>query len=246
MFEGHPSGFRQLLFMTLLLGSGTCFLTGSAFESRVIPQRLQNHRSFVPVNLRAIGRAILDYHRDHGHFPPSVRRDRNGNLHSWRTSILPYLPRTSFRSTYRFQEKWNSPHNVTAAKRMPSIFPQYGPGLFQAWGKERHSTLETNFVAVTGSETVWSSDEHVSFSQLSNPSQTILLIEVEQSGIHWTEPRDPTFESLDFRINHSKSNAPGSADSAGVYALFADGSVRFLKADQYSVEELRKMFLIEK
>ena len=59
-------------------------------------------------------------------------------------------------------------------------------------------------------------------------SQTILVVDVHNNGITWTEPRDLDAETLNYQIN-----APGGSDlqgphPGGINVLFGDGAVRFL------------------
>ena len=48
----------------------------------------------------------------------------------------------------------------------------------------------TSYLAVVGPHTAWSGATPRKLSDFKNPSKTILLVEVANSGIHWAEPRD--------------------------------------------------------
>lgn len=59
-------------------------------------------------------------------------------------------------------------------------------------------------------------------------SQTILVVDVHNSGITWTEPRDLDAETLNYRINPPGGTGLQGPHSGGINVLMADGSVHFL------------------
>lgn len=75
--------------------------------------------------------------------------DANGKpLHSWRVLILPYIEQESLYQQYRFDEPWDSKHNLAIAEQIPY--------LFQCPSRSaRTRGLFTSYVAVVGDETMW-------------------------------------------------------------------------------------------
>jgi prepilin-type processing-associated H-X9-DG protein len=60
-------------------------------------------------------------------------------------------------------------------------------------------------------------------------SNTILLVEVADSGISWAEPRDLRFNQIDFSINGREGNGISSYHPGCANVVFCDGTVRILK-----------------
>ena len=59
-------------------------------------------------------------------------------------------------------------------------------------------------------------------------SNTILVVEVHDSGIHWMEPRDLHVSQMPLAINPPRGQGISSGHVGGANVAFADGSVRFL------------------
>ena len=174
--------------------------------------------------LKQIVLALQHYEAVHGCFPPACRTDAKGKpMHSWRVLILPYLELKPLYDTYRFDEPWDGPNNRKLAKPL---------SLYQcpsASDKERTAGM-TNYVAVVGPGTMWDKPQGVKQSDVADGlSNTILVVELADSDIHWMEPRDLDIRSLPKKINL----LPGisSKHVRGACVALADGSVRFLNEE---------------
>ena len=137
-------------------------------------------------HLAIIGMALQVYHDVHGLFPPAVTLDGAGKpMHSWRVLLLPYLGRSDLYSRYRLDEPWNSKSNHALSSLMPEVYS--GPADTTA------SEGTTSYVAVAGPHAAWRADKAVRKSDITDGvSETILLVEVSESGVDWLEPRDLT------------------------------------------------------
>ncbi len=142
-------------------------------------------------NLKQIAQAILGYESDHGCLPPAYVAGPDGKpWHSWRVLILPYLGRKDLFDSYNFKEPWNGSNNIKLARNMPDVF--HCPNDKDANGKPT-----TNYLAVVGPDTVWPMNKSVSVKDIFDGStQTILLVDMANSGINWMEPRDLSFEKV--------------------------------------------------
>jgi prepilin-type processing-associated H-X9-DG protein len=184
-----------------------------AVGGRPAPQR-----ALCANNMRQLGLAMLMYHEKNGRFPPAFVADKNGKpMHSWRTLLLPYLE-SELGDKYNFDEPWDSPSNrkVTdvplAVFRCPSE-----PG-----GKQP----TTSYMMVVGPHTI-SDGPHSKRSKdiTDNEAQTIMLVEVADSGVRWAEPKDLEFDQIDFKINGTTHPGISSHHRGGVNIVFADGHV---------------------
>jgi hypothetical protein len=195
-------------------------------------------------NLKLIGLALHHYHDQYGSFPPAFIADEQGRpIHSWRTLLLPFLDDSSLTAAYaryRFDEPWDGPNN--------SKLHTTGLPLFSCPGDPASAPGLTNYLAVIGPQTAWPGGRPARKEDLSDGlEQTILVVEVVNSGIRWMEPRDLKFDEMSFKLNdpdgrsisslHTKPG-PGDRDYwpwtktvAYVHILFADGASRRIRAD---------------
>ncbi len=194
-----------------------------------------SYRSMCKSDMRQLGVALAVYHDTFGCFPPAYIADQNGvPMHSWRVLILPYFEDEECHRLYEqydLNEPWDGPNNSKLAMEMP--YP-YGCSYDQ-------SESNTSFVAVIGDQTAWAGTSTRSIQQITDgTSKTISVIEVKDSGIRWTEPRDLTLAEASRPINSVSSTAISSLHGDGAHALLCDGSVRFL-TKELPPETLRAM-----
>ena len=222
----HPlhSRLSQIVAVLVIL-SVVLFLLLPTFST----PRSFAHRSNCRNNLKQLEIALHNYHDVYGSFPPAVIRGPDGTpWHSWRVLILPQIEGKTLYSRYNFNEPWNSPHNQQLAAEV-GAYPYYH------CPADSSDPSHTSYLAVVGERTLWPPDEVVNFAQIPDgTSNTLHLIEVAESGIHWMEPRDLVFDDLTFTPGVPVVRSPhGGAthwfkrdDPRYCNAAFADGSVR--------------------
>jgi len=175
--------------------------------------------------LKQIAIALHNYHDTHKIFPPAFIADAQGNrMHSWRALILRYVELPEFKELskkYDFNQPWNGPSNSKLNARIEKLFN---------CRSDDPNSSSTNYLAVVGSETIWQSEKSLSTRSIADArSNTILVVEVHNSGINWLEPRDLTFEEAARGINPRDGKLGiSSAHRGGANVLFADGAVRYL------------------
>jgi prepilin-type processing-associated H-X9-DG protein len=206
-------------------------------------------------NLSQIGFALHGYHQFYGCFPPAYIADKNGKpMHSWRVLLLPWLDSAAMYRQYRFDEPWDGPNNRKLGGSRPDCYhcPKDSVGPY----------CMANYVAVVGAGTAWPGSASTKLSEFSDGAeQTIMVVEMENSGIPWMEPRDLDFSKMPLKINakggqgissqHARDAELRFADgrlrfvkrACGANVLFADGHVAFL-ADSISPEVLRALLTI--
>jgi prepilin-type processing-associated H-X9-DG protein len=207
-----------MLFLALFVG-----IPLSALNDGRTPAR----RAVCSNNLHNIVLALQQYHNNVGCYPPPYIADASGKpMHSWRVLLLPYLEHKALHSQYRFDEPWDGPNN----RKLHNIELKY----FQCPSQENpRPNTETNYLAVVGPKTVWpAGNSYVRDADIIDGlSNTILVVEVADSGIHWMEPRDLHVNQMPMAINAPRGQGISSRHPGGAMIGFADGGVRFLRSD---------------
>ncbi len=175
-----------------------------------------------PTNLSNLVLALLNYETAHRCFPPAYTTDTAGNrLHSWRTLILPYLGQLDVYNRIRQNEPWNSPTN----RRVTESYLDF----YHCPEDKSAGPYNTSYVAVIAPNSAWGIGKGISLGAIKDgPSNTILLVEMKNSGIKWSEPRDLDLDHLPPGINKAGLLKAISTHPGGIFVAFADGAVRFL------------------
>ena len=183
-------------------------------------------RSQCKNNLKQIWLALHNYHDSYGCFPPAYIADENGRpRHSWRVLILPYIDQESLYKQYRFDEPWDGPNNRKLADSIVAVYNCPS----DAHGENKITSTSTSYVAVVGPETAWPESGTTAIRDISDgTSNTILVVEVANSGIHWMEPRDLHVVQMAPTINAKSGQGISSRHTGGAHVLLADGSTRFI------------------
>jgi hypothetical protein len=180
-------------------------------------------RSQCSNNLKQIALALHNYHDFYGTFPPAYIADADGKpMHSWRVLILPYLEKKPLYDLYDFSEPWDGPNNSNLHDRVVRLY------CCPECAKTQPQT-ETNYVAVIGPQTMWPGDKGTTFGDIADgTSNTLMVVEVRDSGIHWMEPRDLHVLQMPLAINPPRGQGISSRHVNVAQAALADGSVRAL------------------
>lgn len=212
------------------------------FVNAVQKARENAKQSVCQAHINQLQRALTIYESSNGHFPPAFVRGPDGTpWHSWRVLLLPYLNEEEVYEQYRFDEPWNGPNNWNLADRI-------NVGYFQCpCGRDHQRTLNTNYVVVVGDETAFPGERSTSLGNITDgPENTLLLVEIGNSDIHWMEPRDLEFDSLAFEPDPAKasSSAISSAHPAGPAVCLADRIGAYRLRQPLSLDKLRALLTI--
>jgi len=178
-------------------------------------------------DLKQIGLAIHNFEDWNKRLPPAVRRDKAGRtLSSWRFYILPFVEGIMMETHY--DKRWDDPANRWFSSHPFHVY-------CWSWENDVPESLNTNVVAITGPGTAFNGDRPIRIQDI--PPNTILAIEIAESGIHWMEPGDLPIDQVPDSITQGM-------EGDGVHVLFADASVWILRPD-VPLEDLKKFFTIE-
>ena len=177
-------------------------------------------------NLKQISLAMLNYHDVYQQFPPAVVKDANGQpLYSGRVLLLPYMEQKPLYDQWDLTQAWNSPRNSTLSGMTIPAFCDPSAG--------SPTPGRTDYLFVVGTGTAFdASSGHDMSSLRDGTTNTLLMIDVQNTGVQWAEPRD--FDAST-PVAFPAGNHPGVTLGA-----FFDGSVVPLKQDM-TPEEVRAM-----
>ncbi|MDR3632455.1 MAG: DUF1559 domain-containing protein [Isosphaeraceae bacterium] len=205
----------------IVLGTIGCTLVVAAVLLALLLPAVQAareaaRRSQCVNNLKQIGLALHNYESANSSFPPAAITDKDGKpLLSWRVAILPYIERGDLYNQFHLDEPWDSPHNSALMAQMPVVYrcpsdPVSSPGT-------------TTYQVFVGPGTLFEEDEATKLATVTDGTSNTLAVVETTSAVPWTKPEDqPYGKTLPLP-------AMGSHHPGGFNALFADGSVRFLK-----------------
>jgi prepilin-type processing-associated H-X9-DG protein len=208
-------------------------LLGLCLFSTIVSQRGHgpaSQRSQCINNLKQLAIALHMYESQYGTLPPPYVADRFGKpMHSWRVLLLPFLEQDQLYKQYRLDEPWDGPNNRKLHKMVVSVYQcPFEPG------------PSTSYLAVVGPGTPWNPKRPLSLGFKDGNSNTILLVESHNTGIHWMEPRDLHLSQMNPQLNGAEGQGISSPHEGGASVAFADGSVHFLP-NTLTAEELRAL-----
>jgi hypothetical protein len=75
-----------------------------------------------------------------------------------------------------------------------------------------------------GTQTAWPGDKAIGNASITDETyDTVLVVELADSGIHWMEPRDLHFDEIPMEVNPKGGRGISSEHPNVTLALFADG-----------------------
>ncbi|NLE37589.1 MAG: DUF1559 domain-containing protein, partial [Pirellulaceae bacterium] len=177
--------------------------------------------------LNQLGLALTTFDAVYDRLPPAARLDESGEpLSSWRFQMCPYLE--SFMQDVDYDKPWDDPVNHEIATHFAWLFHDSARG-------ERPTRFHATLMVVTGPGTPFDGQKECRLADLD--PDTILVVEVADSGVHWMEPGDLSIDSL-------PASLVKGIDGDGLCVLFADGSAWFL-GNEVSLEDLKKFLTID-
>ena len=196
-------GLFKLLTLRGLYLSGILCIIGSVLLITTLNRPSESRaRIICKHNLKQIVIAVHRYHDDFHCFPPPFTTSERGvRLHSWRTLILPYLDQQALYDRIRLSEPWNSPHNLDVAEKFTST----AQSVYRCQRnpiEEDGSGSDTNYLAIVGPLAAWQVDRPLSIDDfIDGTVNTLFIVEVANSGIHWMEPRDLYVGQMSMTVN---------------------------------------------
>jgi hypothetical protein len=180
-------------------------------------RKIESEREKFASNMVDVVKACDWYSRYRKPLRRAVSTSKSGVKSSWRIHLRPYVGDVgSMVRWYDPSVPWNTPSNLMGVGYV-DVYSYTG---------ERTEDQLTNVVTLTGPGTVLDPETDINTDDV--PVDTILFIEVKDSGIHWLEPKDMHIDELHNSTGVAKtlSNFPG-----GFHVAFFDREVWFLDED---------------
>ena len=182
-----------------------CALVFSAIRAA----READRRSRCKARLTDIAVAVCEYHDTYGCFPPPFFSDAAGKpLYSWRVRVNQLTGAANLAlDAYNFGLPWNDPSNLRVSGscgdefQCPSVRYPRGTGC-------------TDYVMVLGEKTATRAGGAP--SAVGHDDQ-IIIVEIPDSDIYWTEPRDLVLGEMRIQINDESK--PGVSIAHGHRAV---------------------------
>jgi hypothetical protein len=191
-------------------------------------------------NIRNIGLSVLEYAgANHDQLPPAYQVDKAGRpMHSWRALTLGYMDQMKLARQYRLDEPWNGPHNSTFSHvELGELHCPDDPG----------ARSDASYMVVVGPRTAFPGAKSRPLAEIEKgdgTQNTLLVVEVANSGVPWVEPRDVRFEDAIRGVNVPGVLGISSRHDGFVMGVFADGHAVAI-SDKTDPKVLERLLLID-
>jgi hypothetical protein len=164
-----------------------------------------------------VGLALHNYHEVHGRFPPAVVYGKDGQpLYSWRVLILPYVEGQALYEQFKFDEPWDSPHNIRLLSPVPHIYASSR--------RSMKTEADCTFIqAITGKGAAFEDPRGQRMSSFTDGTPNTLLVVETRPAAPWSKPADVVFTP------DGPLPELGGVFKDGFRALTADGSRRYMR-----------------
>ena len=142
-------------------------------------------------NLNEVGLAFHNFELAYGKFP-GTSNTREGSRYSdeqklppfsWRVAILPYLGQHELFDQYRFQEPWDSKHNLKLLDKMPAVYRS-------PFAEADTPPGETNLLGFVSKNSALGTDGGEKRSSFTDGFTNTLLVVEAACTVPWTKPQD--------------------------------------------------------
>ena len=203
----------------MIFSLATLFLVGCLSEEKKRAIRSVE----TTARLKFILDAMLEYRSENKRYPNHLLKN-----HSWRVEILDRIKDAKVVHPFDKTQAWDSAANQMATGSNVNAFTSLRA--------ESQSSHFTHFVLVVDEGTVFHKTGTLTDDEIGDgASETGVILELIESDIPWTEPRDITLEQAIQLIQ----SFPASLHPRVGYA---DGTVRSI-SPQATAEEIRAIFL---
>jgi hypothetical protein len=163
--------------------------------------------------------AIHNYAAAYQSLPPAYTTDASGRpAVSWRVILLPFIENDDLAKKFKMNESWDGPNN----KKLLSSRPK---DLFACVSDKAamEDGVSTTYVAVVGRHAFWQPGKTRTFNDPdlhNNLSKTVMLVEVADAHIAWSEPRDFSLDEFEAKGKAASVKVWSKHRKTGIYSFF--------------------------
>lgn len=186
-------------------------------------------------NLKQIGLAIHNYHDANGFMPADILDPTGKPLLSWRVQILPYLEQDNLYRRLDLTKSWDDPQNAEILKTMPDVFRVFGRD-----AKDKGQTflqMPTALQRQAGGDPFQVRGQKTTFATITDGTSNTLMVVEASDPVSWAKPDDMRFDA-------AKAPKLGDPQRRDFCVLFGDGSVRTLRRDKLTDEQLKALITV--
>jgi hypothetical protein len=169
---------------------GSVFAVGVSARStfKTVGEKFDGKEDPVETHLRSLAKAMEDYRKKHGVYPPAALHDKDGRpTLSWRVALLPYLGEESLYKEFKLDEPWDSLHNQQLIKKLPKALRVEERDKYYYY-YDRSAQWKTTTQVITGANTLFDGPKGIAGPD--KERKTILLTRLSTQGVYWTKPAD--------------------------------------------------------
>lgn len=192
-------------------------LTAQSSEARISTNQSSS-------KLKQLALSIHNYVDAHNCFPPdAAARGEDGRSGlSWRVHILPYIGEIQLYQQFKFDEPWDSPHNIKLLNQMPAAYAPV-PMISESTAVQAFHTM---YAAPVGEQTICGGEKPVGYQTITDgTSNTVMIVELApEHAIPWTSPEE-------YRYDPKNPAAKLYSRDGQTLTAYADGSARSVRID---------------
>ena len=186
-------------------------------------------------NLKQIGLAMHNYHDTFGHFPNDIVSAAGKPLLSWRVQILPFIEQDNMYKQLDQTKAWDDPVNARVLEKMPDVFRVFGR---EPTGKgQTYFQMPSSPQPLNGGMPFKVPGRPLRMMDITDGTSNTLMVVEAAEAVSWAKPDDFTFDP-------TKPVKLGAPDQKRIFVLFADGSVRMLRRDKVTDDQLRALMTV--
>ncbi len=171
-------------------------------------------------NMKQLGLAMHNFHSAENRFPGyDDPQHPEYKPTSWRVQVLPYVESSFVYDQYDRTQEWDSPNNIVLEQALSQRY--------QCPSNANVSSTDTDYLTLVGPNGVFMQKGHTSLKDITDgTSNTLMIVESNNSGVHWMEPRDLAVKDAQIVSVNSLGQGIKSHHPGVVNVTFCDGSVR--------------------